>query len=338
MKILYAIQATGNGHISRAREVIPHLMGYGEVDLLISGRQAEVNLPYMIKYKKSGISYTFGKKGGIDFIDSIKKLKPINFIKDVCSFPVHAYDMVVNDFEPVTAWACKLQFKRCIALSHQAAYLSPNTPRPVQTNYWSEQILHNFAPTTEAIGFHFEKYDRFIHSPIIRKEIRTIHTDNLGHYTVYLPAHSDQILIQHLMKLKDVEWHVFSKHCKQAYQQQHIKVFPVQHDLYLNSFANCAGLITAGGFESPAEAMYLRKKLLVVPMQNQYEQTCNAEALKRLGVHVVKKIENDFAVKVKQWMEYGFPVLVDYPDETARIIDDLVTNYIFNREPQFSFR
>ena len=52
MKILFGIQGTGNGHLSRAKEVIPHLEKYGTVDLFVSGTQAEVQLPYPILYKK----------------------------------------------------------------------------------------------------------------------------------------------------------------------------------------------------------------------------------------------------------------------------------------------
>ena len=33
MKIFYAIQATGNGHISRAIQLYPYLQKFGEVDL-----------------------------------------------------------------------------------------------------------------------------------------------------------------------------------------------------------------------------------------------------------------------------------------------------------------
>ena len=36
MKILYSVQATGNGHIARAKEILPYLKKYGEVDALIS--------------------------------------------------------------------------------------------------------------------------------------------------------------------------------------------------------------------------------------------------------------------------------------------------------------
>ncbi|MEM6298665.1 MAG: glycosyl transferase, partial [Bacteroidota bacterium] len=35
MNILFAIKGTGNGHLSRARAVIPHLKKYGKVDLLV---------------------------------------------------------------------------------------------------------------------------------------------------------------------------------------------------------------------------------------------------------------------------------------------------------------
>ena len=66
MKILYAIQGTGNGHVTRAREVIPLLKKNHDVDILISGTQADVGLPFEIKYKFHGLSFIFGKKGNID--------------------------------------------------------------------------------------------------------------------------------------------------------------------------------------------------------------------------------------------------------------------------------
>ncbi|RYY68461.1 MAG: glycosyl transferase, partial [Chitinophagaceae bacterium] len=37
MKILYALQATGNGHISRASEILPILETMADVDVLLSG-------------------------------------------------------------------------------------------------------------------------------------------------------------------------------------------------------------------------------------------------------------------------------------------------------------
>ena len=75
MKILFAIQGTGNGHISRAKEILPHLQKYGDVDVLISGTQADVFLEQPIAYLLHGFSFIFGQKGGVDIWKTIKKMK-----------------------------------------------------------------------------------------------------------------------------------------------------------------------------------------------------------------------------------------------------------------------
>ena len=81
MKILYAIQGTGNGHISRARDIVPILQKKGDVDILISGIQADVSLPYPVKYTFKGLSFIFGKNGGIDLIKTYKKSNVRNLYK-----------------------------------------------------------------------------------------------------------------------------------------------------------------------------------------------------------------------------------------------------------------
>ena len=53
----------------------------------------------------------------------------------------------------------------------------------------------NYAPAKNHVAFHFERYDDFIHTPVIRGEIRNLKTQNLGHYTVYLPAYSDEFIL-----------------------------------------------------------------------------------------------------------------------------------------------
>ena len=43
MKIFYAIQGTGNGHLSRAEQLYPYLKEYGQVDFFLSGSNAQLN-------------------------------------------------------------------------------------------------------------------------------------------------------------------------------------------------------------------------------------------------------------------------------------------------------
>src|SRR3954454_14087888 len=124
MKILYAIQGTGNGHLSRARDIIPILQNKGELDILVSGTQADVDLPYPVTYKLNGLSFIFGKKGGVDLFETYEKSNLRKLFKEINSLRVEKYDLVINDFEPVSAWACYLKGKECIGLSHQAAVLN----------------------------------------------------------------------------------------------------------------------------------------------------------------------------------------------------------------------
>src|SRR6476620_803959 len=123
MKILFAIQGTGNGHISRAREIVPLLQQYGELDLLVSGTQADVSLSQPLKYQFHGFSYIFGKKGGVDFLKTFKVMNMRQFWKDMHTIPLEDYDLIINDFEPLTAWACKLKKIKSVSLSHQASFL-----------------------------------------------------------------------------------------------------------------------------------------------------------------------------------------------------------------------
>ena len=60
----------------------------------------------------------------------------------------------------------------------------------------------------------------------------------------------------------------------------------------MQKFINSRGVITSAGFETPSEALYLKKELLVIPIEGQYEQLCNASSLKEIGVPVGKSIND----------------------------------------------
>src|ERR1700712_4126589 len=104
MKIPYAIQGTGNGHLSRARDIIPLLLQKGEVDILISGIQADIDLPYPVRYRFKGLGFIFGKKGGVDLMETYKKGNIRRLLSEINSLPIESYDLVISDFEPVSAW------------------------------------------------------------------------------------------------------------------------------------------------------------------------------------------------------------------------------------------
>lgn len=329
MKILYAIQGTGNGHLSRAIDIIPELKKHGSLDLFVSGAQAEIVLPYPVKYKSKGLSFYFGKSGGINFLKTFQKNSSKDVIKEIKNFPVDDYDLVVNDFEPITAWACKRKEVKIVSLSHQAALLSKKAPRPKVIDPFGEWMLKNYAPVKKYVGFHFEEYDKNIFTPVIRNAIRQAKVTDAGHYTVYLPAYDDKKLVQRLLKLDKIKWHIFSKHTKKPYHVGRISVFPVSGIDFIESVVSSSGVVCGAGFETPAEVLHLNKKLLVVPMKSQYEQHCNAAALKKLGVPVLKKIKRKSVKRIEQWLQQSKPLNISFPDVTANAVEHLFNKFVY---------
>lgn len=326
MKILYAIQGTGNGHISRAREIVPLLQAHGDVDLLISGTQADVKLSQDIRYQLHGFSFVFGKKGGVNHYESWKSMNLPRFVSDIRKLPLKDYHLILNDFEPVTAWACKLKGLDSVGLSHQASFQSARVPKIKSVN-WAQLVMKYYAPATHYVGFHFQKYDDFIHTPVIRSEIRSLQTSNLGHYTVYLPAVDDRILVPILKQIPEVNWQIFSKHSRTSFTDHNVSVCQVNNEKFNASLASCAGLFTGGGFEGPSEALYLGKKLLVVPMKFQYEQQCNAYALEEMGLPVIWGHDKNWLPIIRNWVNNAQEHHFHFEDETAALIEKVVKQF-----------
>ena len=324
MKILYAVQGTGNGHLSRAMDVVPSLQRRAEVDVLVSGIQADLQLPFPVKYRMHGLSFIFGKSGGVDLWRTFMSSTVRRLIQEVNALPVTDYDLIINDFEPISAWACHIKDKACIGLSHQAAVLDPQSPKPKETDVMGKLIMRNYAPTSLSYGFHFKTYNQRMFTPVIRQQVRQLDVRDGDHYTVYLPAYDDARLIKHLMRFPDVHWQVFSKHNKQPFQVKNVNVQPIANEAFISSMAASAGVLCGAGFETPAESLFLQKKLLVIPMKNQYEQHLNAAALEHMGVPVIKNLKPKNDLAIEAWLNSKAITQVDYPDCTNEIIDQLL--------------
>ncbi len=322
MKILYAIQGTGNGHVARAEEIVPVLKEYGKLDLFISGAQTEIKFDFPVKYKSKGLSFFFGKNGGIDFIKTFKETNTKSLYREVREFPADRYDLIINDFEPISAWAAKRKRVPCVSLSHQSALLSSKVPRPRHYDPVGDWVLHNYAPTDAYVGFHFARFDKHIYTPVIRKAVRESRPIKGEHYTVYLPAYDDRKLVPLLAKINHVRWHIFSKHTRKPYHIGSLSVYPIDKEEFAQSMVNAAGILCGAGFETPAEALYLGKKLMVVPMKKQYEQHYNAAALRELGVPVLKSMKKKHLHKIEDWVNGKQKIEIDYPDQTAAAIEE----------------
>lgn len=323
MKILYSVQATGNGHISRAMELLPHLQRYGEVDIFLSGANSTLTLDRPIKYRSRGISLFYNCKGKLNYSKTVFSFSPLRIRKEINDLPVEKYDLVLNDFECITALACAQKKIPSVNFGHQASFYSPHTPRPPKKSKTGEWILKNYARASLYIGLHFQQYDDFIFPPVIKKNIFHSEPMDKNYYVVYLPSYCEHILEKHFHGLSQFRFHSFSRQTDQIKQSGNITFIPVNKQLFDEALINCTGIITGGGFETPAEAMKLRKKLMVIPISGQYEQQCNAAALEQLGITRLDRLDNDFKTHFEKWAASG-PVKANYDHSTEWIVEEVM--------------
>lgn len=324
MKIFYAVQATGNGHISRAIEVLPHLQKYGEVDIFLSGSNSNINIDGKVQYRSQGVSLFYTGNGGLDYLKTIKAFKPKTIFNQVKNLPVQKYDLVINDFESITALACAYKKVKSINFGHQASFMSKNTPRPTKQSVVGEFVLKNYARATSYVGLHFEQYDTNILPPIIKQAIWNAQPKNEGYITVYLLSFNDKTILKYLQPIKDYRFEVFSKEVQQITIQGNVTLIPVSKEGFNRSLINCHGIITGAGFETPAEALYLQKKILAIPVKGQYEQLCNAAALQKLGVSVAYDLNENFEKLFYKCMGNTKTIYLNYKNNTASIIHSMM--------------
>lgn len=300
MKILYSIQATGNGHISRAIEILPYLRQYGEVDVFLSGANCALSMPGGTMYRSRGLSFFYNKFGGLDYRKTLAEFKPFRAYKEAKELPVEKYDAVINDFESITSIACKLKGVYSVGFGHQASFQYSGVPMSKKFDPLGKTILKHYAPASDYVGLHFQSYGNSnVFNPIVGSSIYELHKKDFspkdyGKIVVYLPSYDPIAIAHELKKHRDFYFKIYSPFLPSEFPYpptNNAVVIQPDKGRFTKDLIHCAAVITSAGFETPAEALSLGKKLMVIPIKGQYEQACNAEALKDYGVPVHRNLQ-----------------------------------------------
>ena len=125
LRILYGVQGTGNGHISRSREIIRNLKADGhDVQVIVSGRdpallwEMEVFEPFVAL---EGLTFST-KRGRLQYLKTARRLNFFGFYSDIRRFDARGVDVVITDFEPVSARIARRHRLPSIGIGHQYAF------------------------------------------------------------------------------------------------------------------------------------------------------------------------------------------------------------------------
>ena len=278
-KILFGIQGTGNGHLTRSRLLAKALAERGaRVQYLVSGRQkSELNDMEVFGNYWHRDGFTFvAKNGRINFFQTLVHNRFFGFIRDVWQLNVKDYDIIISDLEPVTAWAGYLGNKAVIGFGHQYSF---DYDVPILQRYSIAGLaIKLFAPATETIGLHWVSFDnRPILPPIIDTTIQCCPDEN--HIVVYLPFENQDDVASLLNRFSGYRFKIYGPRAPEVIGNA--EFFQMSVKGFKESLQSSRGVICNCGFTLIAECIHIGLPVLTKPLKGQIEQLANAYTLEQ---------------------------------------------------------
>lgn len=303
MKILYGVVGEGMGHAMRSRVVITHLLGAGhEVEVVASDRAVD----YLRRYFPE-----VHRIHGLHIVTEENRVRKgstlwTNLRDGVAAIPaqIAAYfkliddfrpELVISDFESWTYLYAKAQrlpvlsidnmqiINRC---SHAADITAGHEARFEVTKAFIKGKLpfcdHYFI--TSFFRPPVRKPDTTLVAPILRPEILNAKRTDGAHLLVYQTAEGNDHLAAALTAT-GLECRVYGmrRSIKEEQVEANLRYRPFSEDVFIEDLASARAVVAGGGFTLMGEAVYLRKPLLSVPIEGQFEQIINGRYLTREG-------------------------------------------------------
>jgi uncharacterized protein (TIGR00661 family) len=285
MKILFGVQGTGNGHISRSRELVRKLKENGhDVGVIISGRkeedlkEIEIFEPYRVMKGMTLATY----KGRLNYIETMFQLDLVRLMSDILMLDTSGTDLIITDFDPITSMVARLRNIPSMGFGHQYAFRY-NVPM-ARGNIFEKYTLLNFAPARYNAGLHWSHFDQPVFPPVIPASLyaenaRVVMKQKI---LVYLPFEEVVDVARFVTSFDDYEFYIYGKVTENR-DEGHLHFRGYSREGFLLDLMECSGVVCNAGFELPGEALHLGKKLLLRPLDGQIEQQSNALAMEQLG-------------------------------------------------------
>lgn len=117
--------------------------------------------------------------------------------------------------------------------------------------------------------------------PVLRREILEAKRARGDHVLVYQTTNGDPRLLPSLLANARTPFRVYG--AGPAKKIGHVELCDFDERQFITDLATSRGVIANGGFTTIAEALYLGKPILTVPIRHQGEQELNAAWLETLG-------------------------------------------------------
>ena len=302
-KIIYAVSGEGFGHSSRSHLIGQRFIDAGH-DVMFVGSQK--SLLYLKQYfgrrvkEVFGLSFAFeGQR--IDKSETLKrnllKLPEANRLNDELfkqHFEPFGPELVISDFEPFSAWWAWRKNVPFISIDHEHMLTLCKLDHPAKN--WFSRLTASVVTECHYIGAiayiilnFFESPLRIdsavLAPPIVRPVVAELKVSLGKHILLYSTTGTGRDGLRDLLqKFAAQKFYIYGFDEAAEYENCIFKKRSTEG--FLADLAGARGVIASAGFSLISECMYLRKKMLLLPLAGQYEQIINAQYIEKLGLGI----------------------------------------------------
>jgi len=337
VRIIYGVQSTGRGHLSRLLGLKPLFDRDGhELLLIISGHDDPpadiVEMLGDVRCERfRGLPMIEDGAGGVSkaatataFARHLPRLFE-SFQRAHRLISAFAPDFIVSDFDPITGspFVAPGTFK--VGIGNEATLSHPGAVRPAKARFdrLNIQVLRKLFTSgiDVLLGCHFHPLDGSCLPPILRPEALSVVPENRGHVVVY---HAFRGLLAPILAY--AERHperpiiIYADTPPPQGGPENVRYEPDPRR-FIEDLATCDAYVGTAGFQTICEAFYLGKKIVVRPIAGQYEQRWNAAQLEMhgMGRWLHEDLEEDLSTpcnrtlqrKLAPWYRDGARVCYD---------------------------
>ncbi len=171
--------------------------------------------------------------------------------------------LLVSDFEPFSTRAAMELNIRVLQFNHPGIVLKSPSLLP-------DAMVAKLVAFIMMGSYHGRIISSFYYGdvgPIIRRELRSAPVSKEDYYLVYLHGDMKGKVLEYLDRRSPIPYHVFPDPTKD----------------FLRHLISCSGIISNAGHQLISEALHLKKAILSLPLEGQYEQRLNARMLEVSG-------------------------------------------------------
>ncbi len=293
-KIVYGVSGQGFGHSTRSREILQYLVSKGHHVLVFTYGQALFFLDKDFDvYEVPGLGLTYKNNKLIYWQTIYQNIYQVakqsrHWNKILEKFRSFDPDIVITDFEPLTAILAKLQRVPLISVDNQ--HQLTNTKIKIDHKYKKDLLADKLVIKSMIWGAKYylvttffetplRRKDTFLFHPVIRREIRALIPQEENYILVYQNSDFGELI--KILQLIDYKFVIFGSNKKGIVGNIEFQDYS-SHE-WLKYLANCQAIIGTAGLSLISEALYLKKPYLSIPIKKQTEQMINAKYLQEMG-------------------------------------------------------